>query len=119
MSVSGIISTVKARITAGKPYLIGGVLGAIALLVIEFNAGWVVTAGTHTDELAKARLEAVATVCAVQASQHWIAEGNETAALEGWSNDKRDQLAERFTPHLENIRATEIARLCGRMLKPA
>lgn len=119
MSVSGIISTVKTRITASKPYLIGGVLGAIALLIIEFNAGWVVAAGTHTNELAEARLEAVATVCAMQASQHWIAEGNETAALEGWSNDKRDQLAEHFTPQIQNIRAAEITRLCGRMLKPA
>lgn len=119
MSVSGIISTLKTRITASKPYLIGGVLGAVALLIIEFNAGWVVAAGTHTNQLAEARLEAVATVCAMQASRYWIAEGNETAALEGWSNDKRDQLAERFTPQIKDIRTSEITRLCGRMLKPA
>lgn len=119
MSVSGIISTATARISAAKPYLIGGVLGAIALLIVQFNAGWVVAAGTHTNALAEARLEAVATVCAMQAGQHWLAEGNETTALEGWSNDSRDQLAERFTPQIKDIRAAEITRLCGRMLKPA
>lgn len=119
MSLSGIISGVKTKITAGKPYIVGGVLGAIVMLIVEFNAGWVVAAGTHTNELAKARLNAVASVCAVQASNHWIAEGYETAALDGWSNEDRDQLAERFTPQVEDIRTAEITRLCGRMLKPA
>lgn len=119
MSVSGIISNVKAKLAVGKPYIIGAVLGAIALAMLQFNAGWVVTAGAHTNAVQQAQLETVATVCAMQASQHWLSEGNETASLTGWSNDERDQLAKRFTPQLNEIRADEITRLCGRMLKPA
>lgn len=122
MSIYGIVSNVKARIATGRPYIIGGFIGAVAVTVVAFNSGWVVGAGTHTNAVQRAQLEAVATVCAIQANQHWLAEGNQTASLEGWSNDARDQLAERFTPQLEEIaglKASEITRLCGRMLKSA
>lgn len=87
--------------------------------VVAFNAGWVMAIGTHTNAVQKAQVEAVATVCAIQARQHWLAEGNESAALDGWSNDARDQLAERFTPQLKEVRASDITRQCGRMLKSA
>jgi hypothetical protein len=122
MSIQGIVSNVKARIATGRPYIIGGVIGAVAISVVAFNAGWVVAIGTHTNAVQQGQLEAVATVCAAQANQYWLAEGNKTASLEGWSNDARDQLAERFTPRLEEIaglKTSEITRLCGRMLKSA
>lgn len=119
MSIYGIVSNVKARIATGKPYIIGGIVGAFAMTLVAFNAGWVVAVGTHSNAVRKAELEAVATVCAMQARQHWLAEGNESAGLEGWTNDARDQLAERFTPHLKAVQADDITRLCGRMLKSA
>lgn len=118
MSVSGIISNIKSRITTGKPYILGGVIGAVAMAIVAFNAGWVVGAGTHANAITEARINAVATVCSVQARQHWMTEGNENASLEGWNNDVRDELAERFTPKMEEIRASKITRLCGKMLKP-
>lgn len=119
MSIYGIVSKTKARIATGRPYIIGGFIGAIAISIVAFNAGWVVSAGAHTNAVQKAQLTAVATVCAMQATAFWAAEGNKEAALEGWSNDARDQLVERFTPNLEDIRASEIKQLCGSMLKPA
>lgn len=119
MSLSNIITDVKAKMLAAKPYLIGGAVGAVATIIIQFNAGWVVSTGTHHDALAEARLNAVATVCFQQASAHWTAEGEQLSDLEGWNNTERDELAKRFTPVVEEVAAGEITSLCGRMLRRA
>lgn len=119
MSLSSRITNLKARLTAAKPYLIGGALGAVATLIIEFNAGWVVTAGTHHQAVAQTRTDAIATVCARQASAHWVAEGHELSALKGWDNDERDALAKRFASGVQDVSADEIANLCGRKLRTA
>lgn len=119
MSLSNIITDAKAKVVAARPYLIGGALGAVATVIIEFNAGWVVSNGTHNQALAEARINAVATVCFQQARANWTAEGGKLADLEGWDNDERDELAKRFTPAVEDVSAGEITRLCGRMLRRA
>lgn len=119
MSFSNIVHGIKTRITMAKPYIVGAVIGAVATVIIEFNAGWVVTVGTHKQELAQASVSAMATVCAQQAGVHWTTEGNEMSALDGWSNDERDALAERFTPQLNDVKTDAITRLCGRMLRQA
>lgn len=118
MPFSDIVAGVKAKLTASKPYLVGAVIGAIVTVIVQFNAGWVVTAGTHAQELAKARISAVATVCAQQASKYWTTEGHELSALEGWTNEQRDELAKRFTPKLEKAQESEVADLCDDMLRP-
>jgi len=119
MSLSNIIADVKAKAVAAKPYLIGGVLGAVATVIIEFNAGWVVSNATHHDTLADARTNAVASVCFQQASAYWIAEGEKISDLEGWNNAERDKLAKRFTPTVDDVSSEEVASLCGRMLRRA
>lgn len=119
MSLSNIISGVKAKMVAAKPYLIGGVVGAVATVIIEFNAGWVVSNGNHNQALAQARVNAVATVCFQQARAHWTAAGEQLSDLEGWNNTERDELAKRFTPAVEDVSADEITSLCGRMLRRA
>lgn len=119
MSLSNIITDAKAKMVAAKPYLIGGVVGAVATVVIEFNAGWVVSSGTHQDALAEARINAVATVCFQQARANWTGEGGELSDLEGWNNAERDELAKRFTPAVEDVSAGAITSLCGRMLRRA
>ena len=119
MSLSNIITDVKARAVAAKPYIICGVVGAVATVIIEFNAGWVVSNGSHQQALADTRINAVAAVCFQQARANWTAEGGKLADLEGWDNDERDELAKRFTPAVEDVSAGEITRLCGRMLRRA
>ena len=119
MSLSNSIAGAKAKLIAAKPYLIGGAVGAIATVIVGFNAGWVVSIGSHKQALAETRINAVATVCFQQARAHWMAEGEQLADLEGWDNAERDALAKRFTPAVEDVSADEITSLCGRMLRRA
>lgn len=118
MSLSDTVSGAKRKLAAAKPYIGGAIVGAIVTVIVEFNAGWVVTADTHVQEVAKARINAVASVCAQQAREHWTTGGHEMAALDGWTNKKRDQLAERFTPTLEKVRESSVTDLCDEMLDP-
>lgn len=119
MSFSNIITNVKMKAAAAKPYVVGGIIGAVVTVIIGFNAGWVVSSGNHQLALTNARVNAVATVCAQQASAYWMAAGEEMSALEGWSNAERDELAQRFTPTVEDVSAAEITSLCGRILRLA
>ncbi|WP_143006188.1 hypothetical protein [Limimonas halophila] len=80
-----------------KP-VIGGALGGAAVVTIAgFAAGWVVTSGTLKAEVKDARVSALATVCAQEAKAHWLDEGKKLAALDGYTNDKREKLAESFS----------------------
>lgn len=119
MSISSIKSAISTRLTTGKPYFIGGAIGAVATLLVQFNAGWVVAAGTHNEALAEARVNAMAAVCAHQAGTQWVSEGKEMSALGGWTNEDRDVLVQRFTPQMKDVRTEEITRLCSRMLRQA
>lgn len=117
MSITSIITETKARLVKAKPYIVGGAIGAVATVVVQFNAGWVVTTGTHEEGLAEARISAMANVCAQQAGAYWLGEGRMMTSLEGWSNDERDTLAQRFTPQLSDVDTKDVTRLCGRMLR--
>lgn len=119
MSFSEIISGAKTKFATAKPYIGGAIIGAIVTVIIEFSNGWVVSAGTHAQEIAEARINAVASVCAQQARKYWTTQGNEMAALDGWTNDKRETLAKRFTPTLEKVEESSVSDLCGEMLNPA
>lgn len=119
MSNSRMIDGMQKRFATIKPYLIGAVVGGIVMIVVSLKAGWVVGAGGHHSAVIDARLDVVATVCAQQANAQWLADGNEASGLEGWSNEDRKALAERFTPELENIESADITRMCNRILRPA
>lgn len=92
-----------------KPYLVGGAIGVVAVAVVEFSAGWVVTSGTMAEEVQNARTNAYATVCATNSLESWKAENNDMAELEGFSNDQRDALIERNMPVLADNAATSLA----------
>lgn len=119
MSKSNIVHEIQTRFATIKPYLIGAVVGGVAMIITSLNAGWVVGAGSHGDALAEARINAVASVCAQQANAQWLSDGRDASALEGWSNDERKALAERFTPQMQDIQGSKITRMCSRILRPA
>lgn len=87
-------------LTRGRPYLLGGALGVIAAVVIEFSAGWVVTSDTMAEEVHSARANAYATVCATNSMESWKDQGNELEALDGYSNQERDALIKQNMPVL-------------------
>lgn len=119
MSDSRMIHAMQRRFATLKPYLIGAVVGGLAMAIVGLKAGWVVGAGSHDRALTEARINAVATVCAQQANAQWLADGKETSALEGWTNEERKALARRFTPRMQDISSSEITRMCDRILRPA
>lgn len=119
MSNSRIIHGMQTRFATIKPYLIGAVVGGLAMIIVSLKAGWVVGAGSHGSALAEARINAVAAVCAQQAHAQWLSDGNDMSALAGWSNDERKALAERFTPQMQDIQSSKVTRMCNRILRPA
>ncbi|MFC4350123.1 hypothetical protein ACFOW6_01065 [Fodinicurvata halophila] len=92
-----------------KPYIIGGAIGVVAAIIIEFSAGWVVTSGTMAEEVQSARTNVYATVCATNSIESWKDENRDMAELEGFSNDQRDALIERNMPVLADNAATGLA----------
>ncbi|MFC4350122.1 hypothetical protein ACFOW6_01060 [Fodinicurvata halophila] len=86
----------------GKPYILGGILGVIAAVIIGFSAGWVVTSDTMAEEVYSARTNAYATVCATNSMESWKEQGNEMDALGGYSNEERDALIKQNMPVLPN-----------------
>lgn len=118
MSDYGMMSKLKARSVDAGPFLMGAVVGAAAMVLVGFTTGSVVMHGTVTQEVAKARVSTMASVCAQQAALHWTSQGNKLQALSGWSNDDRKELARRFTPEFDDISTEEVVNMCSNMLKP-
>jgi len=90
-------NALRDAVEKAKPYVGGAVLGAVAITIVGFAANWVVTTGMMENEVKQARVNALAAVCAQEAKDHWLEEGKELASLEGFTNDKRDKLAESFS----------------------
>ena len=109
---------IKENIETAKPFVIGGVVGAVAALAIAFAGGFVVTSSTMNDTVRDARVMALAQVCQGVATEHWLAEGNSADGLSGWRNEARTALAERFVPTTADaeLRA-DISNACGRLLR--
>jgi hypothetical protein len=112
---------ISDRITTMKPYLGGAAVGAVAAIAISFSTGWVVTATNMQDQVAAAKINAFAQTCEQNAAAFWTGEGNELAALNGWRNDDRKALAERFSASLsadKNLHQAIQSR-CDKLLRPA
>jgi hypothetical protein len=69
-----------------KAHAVGAIGGIILAPVVAFSADWVVTTGTMSENMETARIEQLATVCAIRAKQSWNQES--PPDLYGW--DKRD-----------------------------
>lgn len=78
-----------------KPYVVGLVIGAVAVPVIGIWRGDLVTAGTHSTQLNTATVETQAAICEALARQHHVAEGG--VSLAGHQNRQaRETLARQF-----------------------
>lgn len=108
------------KIESFKPAIIGAVVGAVAVTIIGFAAGWVVMSSTMEENVRETRVDALAEVCEELAREHWTAEGHDISALSGWRNEERTQLAERFTPANIGDPAirSDVVSACDRLLRP-
>lgn len=112
---------ISDRISAAKPYVIGGVLGAAGLAIIGFSANWVVTTGTLAQQVEQAKVNILAEVCEKNAIRAWEERGQKIAALEGWGNEDREKLAQQYAPRLPNDKNwhDEVVDRCDDLLRPA
>lgn len=110
--------SVKQGLQKARPWLWGGAIGIVATLIVEFAAGWVVTTQTMQEKVAEAEVRVLANVCADRGRSYWTAQGHEIKALEGWDNQQREQIAERFTPELEKVDLQRVTSRCGQILNP-
>ncbi|RDD62450.1 hypothetical protein [Ferruginivarius sediminum] len=93
---------ISDRISAAKPFVIGGVVGAVAALIVGFSGNMLVSTGTMEEKVTQARIEAFSQICDRNARAHWQSQGKEIAALDGWRNDEREALAEKFAKDLSS-----------------
>ena len=78
-----------------KPYLVGLVIGAVAVPVIGIWGGQLVTAGTLNNQVTSATVDTQARICAALARNHHLAAGGESLA--GHQNRQaREALAREF-----------------------
>jgi len=113
-------STIQETLEKAKPIVGGAVLGAAAITIVGFAANWVVATSTMHKEVEEARVNALAAVCAREAKDHWLAEGKDLAALEGFTNDKREKLAQSFSISVSNWDVkSSVQRHCNEELEQA
>lgn len=90
------MATFGDKWTTVKPYVVGLVIGAVAVPVIGIWRGDLVTAGTHSTQLTTATVDAQAAICEALAREHHAAEGG--VSLAGHQNRQaREALAREFS----------------------
>jgi hypothetical protein len=83
------------RWAAAKPYVVGLVIGAVAVPIIGIWGGQLVTAGTLNSQVTTATVDTRAAICEALARQHHLASGGESLA--GHQNRQaREALAREF-----------------------
>jgi len=78
-----------------KPYLVGLVIGAVAVPIIGVWGGQLVTAGTLNNQVTTATVDTQARICAALARNHHLAAGGESLAGHQ-SRQAREALAREF-----------------------
>lgn len=111
----------KKKFETFKPAIGGAVVGAVAMTVVGFAAGWVVMTGTMEENVRDSRVSALAEVCEEVGRDYWVAQGHEIDALSGWRNEERTQLAEQFVPATAGDAAIrkDVVSACDRLLRSA
>lgn len=111
----------ESKLSKAKPYVIGGVVGAIGIVIAGFSAGWVVTKGTMHQYAEKQVVAAFAHVCETKALASWKNAGKSVDKLGGWSNDTREALAKKYAPSLPSDADYRqlVIDSCDDMLTPA
>lgn len=102
------------------PYVVGGAVGAVAVLVVGFSTGWIVTGARMHSEVQEAKVAAFAQICENNALASWKQQGKDVEKLGGWGNDSREALAERFAPALPSDATyrQKVIDSCDNMLRP-
>lgn len=89
------MATFSEKWATVKPYVVGLVIGAVAVPVIGIWRGDLVTAGTHDSRLTMASVEAKAEICEAMAREQHSIEGG--VSLVGNQNRQaREALARQF-----------------------
>jgi hypothetical protein len=103
-----------------KPYIVGAVIGAVAVPVIGIWRGDLVTAGTHGSQLANATIETQAGICEAMARQHHAMEGGEVTLAGAQARQAREALAAQFAVMPGQEAAdTAVRRACANRLARA
>lgn len=102
-----------------KPYVIGAVIGAVAVPVIGIWRGDLVTAGTHSSQVTTATVEAQAAICEALARLRHESEGG--ASLAGTQGRQaREALAGEFAVMPGQTEANDaVRRACANRLARA
>ena len=104
-----------------KPFSWGFASGCVALTIVSFSAGWVVTSGARDHQVQTALISGQASICARLAQDHRQATGDATDLLGYQARDARDTLAKTFAvalPGQESADASVISA-CSDMLNKA
>lgn len=101
-----------------KNFSWGVVAGAVALGVVAFSAGWVVTAGAKDREVRLASIDGQAAACASLVATHRESTGDVTDLIGYDARDARDALATAFAVVLagEETANTDVIRACSIIL---
>lgn len=102
------------------PVVIGAAIGIVAISVLSFANGWVVTSQKMQTEMEQANITVQASICAARA-KIYLAETSNTEDLQGFqtgANDKRKELAQaHMTPLMDDeASTTTIVNACAGML---
>jgi len=113
------MSDISSRWASVKPYVVGAVIGAVAVPVIGIWRGDLVTAGTHGSGVRSATVEAHAAICEALAREHHETLGG--ASLAGTQNRQtREELAREFARLPGQERADDaVRRACATRLARA
>jgi len=104
------------------PFAAGAVIGVIAIAILSFANGWVVTASKMGIAMHEANVSVQAQICATRAEQS-LKEANSTIDLQGYQTEireKREELARTYTTILdgENSETQSVVSACaGRLNK--
>lgn len=102
------------------PVVIGAAIGIIAISVLSFANGWVVTSQKMQTEMEQSNIDIQAAVCAARA-EAYLKNTNNTDDLQGYqagASDKRAELAEtHVTPLVDDPASTStIINACAGLL---
>ena len=110
--------SMKDWVNQAKPYVIGGVVGAIAVTILGFQANLVVTTSTMEETVQRQTVQAYADVCQQTALAAWQDQGGEVSALGGWRNEARAELVQQHVPVAEDFPLRQnVVDQCNRLMQ--
>jgi hypothetical protein len=102
-----------------KPFSWGLVMGVVALTIVAFSAGWVVTSNSNSRQVRAAWVDGQATICTSLVQAHRTANGDVADLSTYQARETRDALAKTFAVVLpgQETADSSVIRACSDMLK--